>query len=363
MNNTAEGVAFMRYIAAKDKQLPVEEEVILEFILPAHLIDMARTESGRQQMKERMVPNTYETVLARTKHFDQTLSEAMRPSTAAPTSAIGSHRPRPRPIQQLVILGAGSDTRPLRLYEELVDNGVVVFEVDVPDTQARKQNKLLQAMARGKQVRQKGDMQAAYDNIRFVPLNLTQAAAKHNHTKRTSTSHETAELLPSLFAALKSAGYSESKPTMFLLEGLVPYLPPDTVNDTLHALHHHSPPASVLVMDYFAPPPDCKQDELAIVVEQVEALGEPILFRIETEVDKEADFPAAHKHEVQALLSKHGWHLVELVEPNELTERYIRQPARRAEGESETEGEVACFERIVTALNKPVEVEIEIVEP
>ena len=365
MNNTAEAVAFMRYIAAVEKQLPAEEEVVLEIILPAHLTDMARSKASRQQMKERMVPSTYETVLARTKHIDQTLSEALEPSSAANTSAFGSHRPQPRPIEQLVILGAGSDTRPLRLYEQLADKGVVVFEVDVPDTQATKQNKLLHAIARDKHIKKKGDIAAAYDNIHFVPLNLTQTAAKHSHVKQTATAHETAELLPQLFSALKSAGYSTSKPTMFVLEGLVPYLPPETVNDTLHALHHHSPPASVLVMDYFAPSPDCKQDEVDIVIEQVDALGEPILFVVETEVDKDADYPAAHKHEVQALLSKHGWHLVELLEPEELTERYLKQqPAEGGtEGESEAGGQVACFERIVTALNKPVEVDIEIIEP
>lgn len=369
MNNTAEGVAFMRYIAVKEKELPVEEEIVLEFILPAHLTGMARTETGRQQMKERMAPSTYETVLARTKHIDKTLSEAINPSTAAPTSATASHRPRPRPIEQLVILGAGSDTRPLRLYEQLADKGVVVFEVDVPDTQMTKQNRLLQAMARGKQMREKGDIAAAYDNIRFVPLNLTQAAATHNHTKQSSTAHETAELLPTLFSQLKSAGYEERKPTMFVLEGLVPYLPPDTVNDTLHALHHHSPPASVLVMDYFAPSPDCQQDEMDIVIEQVDALGEPILFKIETEVEADADYPAAHKHEVQALLSKNGWHMVELLEPEELTERYLKQPTKssvegaQSEDEAEGGGRVACFERIVTALNKPAEVDIEIIAP
>ena len=355
----------MRYIAAKEKQLPVEEEIVLELILPAHLTDMARTEAGRQRMKERMAPSTYETVLARTKHIDKVLSDAMEPSTAAHSTAIGGHRPRPRPIEQLVILGAGSDTRPLRVYEQLADKGVVVFEVDVPDTQTVKQDKLLQAIARGKQIKQEGDVAAAYDNIRFVPLNLTQAAAKHGHAKRSSTAHETAELLPALFSALESAGYSDSKPTMFLLEGLVPYLPPDTVNDTLHALHHHSPPASVLVMDYFAPSPDCKQDVLDVVIEHVAAMGEPILFTVETEVDKDADYPAAHKHEVQALLSKNGWHLVELLEPEELTERYIKQSTQSSEkvAEADGEGEVACFERIVTALNKPVEVDIEIIEP
>ena len=370
MDNTAEAVAFMRYIAAKEQQLPVEEAAVLELLLPAHLTDLARTETGRREMKERMRPSTYETVLARTKHIDNTLSEAMEPSTAAHTSAIVSHRPQPRPIEQLVILGAGSDTRAIRLQEQLADNGVIVFEVDVADTQAAKQSKLLQAIAAGKHIREKGDVAAAYDNTRYVPLNLTQAASMHNHTKKSATAHETAELLPSLFSALHSAGYSDSKPTLFLLEGLVPYLPPETVNDTLHALHHHSPPASVLVMDYFAPSPDCEKDELDVVIEQVEAMGEPILFTIQTEVDRDADYPAAHKHELQALLSKNGWHLVELLEPDELTERYIQQPTqpqysgeRAAEAAGEAEEEVACFERIVTAVNKPVEVEIEIVEP
>ena len=371
MNSTAEAVAFMRYIAAVEQQLPVEEQIVLELVLPAHLKDLARTAAGRRQIKQRMAPSTYETVLARTKHIDNTLSDAMaEPSTAtAPhPSATASHRPRPPPIEQLVILGAGSDMRALRLHEQLADNGVVVFEVDVPDAQRAKQDKLLQAIARGRKVKEKGDIAAAYDNIRFVPLNLTQTAEQHNRTERSSTSQSQVDVPASLFAALESAGYEQSKPSMFILEGLLPYLPPDTVNNTLHSLHQHAPPASVLVMDYFSPSPSCQHDELAIVAEQLDGLGEPLLFVLETEVDKAADFRAAHKQQLQALLSSNGWHLVELLEPEQLTVRYIKQPAasggKAAEGsDSEAEDEVACFERIATALNKPVEVDIEIIEP
>ena len=372
MNNTAEAVALMRYIAAKEQQLPVEEEIVLEMLLPAHIKDMARTEAGRQQLKKRMMPNTYETILGRTRYIDGVLTDVIQPSTAAPTSAVGRHRPRPRPIEQLVILGAGGDTRAVRLYEQLADAGVVVFEVDVPDPQMAKQNKLLRAIAQGKQVNKKTDLSAAYDNTRFVPLNLTAGAAQPSHAHTRSSAAEKATDTPSaLFVALEAAGFDGTKPTMFLLEGLAPYLPPNAVNDTLHSLHHHAPPASVLVMDYFAPTPACKQDELDIVIEQVADLGEPILFKIETEVDRDADFPAAHKHQVQALLSKNGWHLVELVEPEELTKRHITQPTRTrreaADGEvggaGGVEGEVACFEHIVAAINKPVEVDIEIIEP
>ena len=70
---------------------------------------------------QKRVPGGYYFHIARTKHIDEMLERA-----------IGGG------IQQLVILGAGYDSRPYRFARQL--EGVRVFEVDQPATQARKKH-------------------------------------------------------------------------------------------------------------------------------------------------------------------------------------------------------------------------------
>src|SRR5262249_32969982 len=126
---------------------------------------------------DRRWPGTRTSLVARTRLIDDTLA-------GLPDDTLG----------QLVILGAGFDTRPYRLARL---NSVPVFEVDHPDTQAAK----LAAMRR--------TMKHIPANVTFVPTDFQ---------------------LDALAERMTDAGYQPSVPTVFLWEGTTNYLTEHSVD-------------------------------------------------------------------------------------------------------------------------------------
>jgi methyltransferase (TIGR00027 family) len=114
---------------------------------------------------------------------------------------------------QLVIVGAGLDTRPWRLGE-LADTRV--FSLDAPASQAECRGRAAGA-------------QLAAPRTEFVPVRLDSQ---------------------SLGGALAGAGHDASVPTTWLWEGVVPYLTPGQVAATVGALAERSAPTSTLVVHY-----------------------------------------------------------------------------------------------------------------
>lgn len=127
---------------------------------------------------DRRWPGVRPTVLARTSLIDATIAEVL-PATP-----------------QLVILGAGLDSRAWRLPD--LDD-IAVFEVDHPDTQRAKRD-LLRRL--GLDAR----------HVRFVPTDFNLAR---------------------LDVAMTDAGFDPSLPTLFLWEGTTNYLSADAVDTTL----------------------------------------------------------------------------------------------------------------------------------
>ena len=131
------------------------------------------------------------------------------------------------------------------------------------------------------------------------------------------------------------------------------------MNDTLHSAHEHTPQGSVVVLDYFAADPQCKEgEEVQLMLTTLEDMDEPVLFIVETEVEAGEEWKRKHRREMAAWLSANGWHLVELEGPEELE----AARGRGREGEKD-EGEVACYEHLLTARNKPLKVEVDIIAP
>jgi methyltransferase (TIGR00027 family) len=143
-------------------------ERILTAILPQPLL---------RWVLEHAAPGSYGFAIARTRCFDDALlSEA----------ADG--------IEQVVILGAGYDSRALRFAHEL--KHVRVFEVDHPGTQARKLSILLRSNIE------------VPKNVRYVPVDFNRDA---------------------LEAELVKKGFSRTRRTLFLWEGVSYYLPKPVV--------------------------------------------------------------------------------------------------------------------------------------
>jgi methyltransferase (TIGR00027 family) len=118
--------------------------------------------------------------------------------------------------RQVVVLGAGLDTRAWRL-EAL--RGARVFEVDHPATQAYKRERA-------------AGLGAPLAGVTYVPVDFTR---------------------DDLAAALRSAGHDASAPTAWAWEGVTMYLDAAALRSTLAAVRRLSAPGSVLAAHYHEP--------------------------------------------------------------------------------------------------------------
>jgi methyltransferase (TIGR00027 family) len=121
-------------------------------------------------------------------------------------------------VGQLVLLGAGFDTRAWRMPELA---GVRVFEVDHPDTQATKR--------------------ARAEGIPVLAASVTYAPVDFARDR--------------LQDALESAGHAADQPTVWIWEGVVMYLLDPAVRSTLDAVRSRWAPGSTLIVHYHTPNP------------------------------------------------------------------------------------------------------------
>jgi len=138
-------------------------------------------------------------------------AEVMVPRTVRIDDAI-----RCRTAGQLVVLGAGLDSRAWRLGE-LAD--VDVFEVDHPQSQLDKRERV-------------GDRPPTSRSLRYVPVDLASDR---------------------LADALGPAGHRTDAATTWVWEGVVPYLDRADVTATVAAIAERSAPGSALIVNYQAP--------------------------------------------------------------------------------------------------------------
>jgi len=159
-----------------------------------------RTTGAAARMSVEAVRAVAQVVVPRTVVIDDAV-------TAAVTAAAGA---------QAVLVGAGLDTRPWRLAA-LSD--VTVFSVDHPASQADARDRAtgLIPVAR---------------RLVFIPVDLTTSG---------------------LGPALASAGHDRASRTVWVWEGVVPYLARSDIEATVRALADRSAPGSVLVVNYQTP--------------------------------------------------------------------------------------------------------------
>ena len=116
-----------------------------------------------------------------------------------------------RGIEQVVILGAGYDGRPLRFGPS-----ARWIEVDHPKTQQDKQRRVMA-------------LDRPTDHIVFAPVDLS---------------------VDDLDQALEAAGHRTDEPTLFLAEGLFPYLPIEVTRHLCSTIRRRAAPGSVFVSNY-----------------------------------------------------------------------------------------------------------------
>lgn len=152
-------------------------------------------------------------------------------------------------LEQLVILGAGYDSRAFRF--ERPGHSAKVFEVDHPATQ------------QDKVVTLKKQFGSLPSHLHLVPVDFT---------------HDV------LADRLLKAGYEPDRRTMFIWEGVSMYLPPGAVDQTLAFVAQQSGRGSSIVFDYTHPDVidgTCRRREATMWRKSVKRLGEELLFGIQ----------------------------------------------------------------------------------
>jgi methyltransferase (TIGR00027 family) len=183
-------------------------------------------------------------------------------------------------IEQVVVLGAGLDTRAYRLPES---QRVRVYEVDLP------------ANINTKRARAHAALGGVPDHVRLVPVDL-----------------ETDDLMESLAAN----GFQLDRPTMFLWEAVTQYLTEDGVRRTL-ALLAKAAPGSRLVFTYI-------RGDYLNGTNTYEAEGAYQDFVVRQQVWHFGLAP----DQVAGLLDEYGWVEREQVGAAEYQDRYLRPVGR-----------------------------------
>lgn len=232
----AESIAMQRFAeSSKD-----EDERICYDPYAIHFINPEIVEFGikhpeeakaKIEAMENQLPGLSSSIIARVRYFDDIVKES-----------IGDG------LQQLVILGAGYDTRSYRI--EGLDEKVKVFEVDHPNTQNFKKEKIIEIF------------RSLPDHVTYVPIDF-----------------ETQKLGQMLF----ENGYNESLKTLFIMEGLIMYIPPEAVDETLNFIVNKSGKDSQIIFDYY--PESVVDGTTALAVGQnirnfLIQMGEPLQFGI-----------------------------------------------------------------------------------
>jgi methyltransferase (TIGR00027 family) len=237
-------------------------DYLAEIFLPPIPQILLRVACLRELCMHKMFPpGIHEYVLARTRVLDEVYVHSLE-----------------RGFAQIVLLGAGMDTRPLRFQDE--NRGTRVFELDIEATQRYKT----------KVYTRKG-----------VPLPEELVFATIDFNKE------------SVASVLSNAGYRANQKTLFLWEGVTMYLEPQAVDSTLAFIHDSAGEGSILAFDFVrAPVLRGKEgfyggDQAAVTVART---GEAWRFGIEDGA-------------IEAFLAERGFRLLEHHTPADLEAAYL----------------------------------------
>jgi methyltransferase (TIGR00027 family) len=176
---------------------------------------------------------------------------------------------------QVVLLGAGYDNRAYRFAAEVKD--ARVFEVDHPATSAVKQRRVRRVLG------------ALPKHVTYVPVNFTNEKVEER---------------------LGAAGYDPSRVTLFICEGVLPYLDAAAVDGTF-AMVARTAMRSSIVFDYLHrsalehPTPLAKKH-----LEATANMGEPYQFGVDPD-------------HLAALLARHELSVEENLSAEDLGARYL----------------------------------------
>lgn len=235
-SQTAEGIASAR---ARESTRPQDQRLFYD-PFARHFLSSRTRFIGRypplralfRWRNRRILPGMFGGIVARTRFIDDYLLACLK-----------------KDAQQVVILGAGYDTRAYRFEE--VCHRVRVFEVDHPATQQVKKEKLDRLL----------DGLPAH--VTFVPVRFNSE---------------------NLEEKMALNGYRPDRKTLFIWEGVTMYLAAEAVDATLAFVAGYSAGGSSIIFDYFPPSVadgTCPFREARTLRKMVVRYGETICFGIE----------------------------------------------------------------------------------
>ena len=284
-SKTAVGVAALRAAGALERDPAVRNpDYMAVKLLPSMLRAIAKIRplvSLIIRQYHRILPGGYYFHAARTKHIDMVLQQCTQEG-----------------LEQLVILGAGFDTRSYRFKDVLT--GTRVFEVDLHGTQVIKKEQLTKALG------------SLPENVSYLPVDL--------NTQSLDT--------------LLELGYSPDRKTLFIWEGVCMYIKPEAVDEVLSFVRQHSGTGSSVVFDYLFQSMvegRCDYHGARESARYVAKRGEPYLFGIE-------------EGTINDFLEARGFRVLSEYTPETLESTYLR----RSDGK--IHGRVFGYTNIVHAL-------------
>ncbi len=261
-SQTAIGVTAVRALAAIDEREEIRgHDYLAEMFLPEEQKALLKNPAYRELIGN-ITPGMYEYMIARTAYFDNIVEGALHEN-----------------IPQIVFLGAGYDTRPYRFKDLIKDTRI--FELDIHTTQQHKIEVL----------RQKNI--PIPDQLTFVPINFN-----------------TEPLEDVLF----KAGYKKGQKNLFVWEGVIYYLSPEAVDDTLKFIMSTSSSRSTVSFDYSAHWPevaDAYGVRKSMEFMRTSRPGEPGKFSIE-------------RGKIGSFLSERGFTLIDHLTAEEIEKKYLK---------------------------------------
>jgi len=262
---------------ASDQRRAPDERILDDpyarwFLGPMSRATLASWEaSGRWgKLAERLSPGLTTWVLTRHRWIDDCLRRALAGD-----------------VEQVVLLGAGYDTRAYRFAEQLA--GRPVYEVDFPATSRRKARII---------ARHAGELPSV--DVRVVEIDF---------------------LTQSLRDRLGAAGFRDGRKTFFVWEGVSMYLTREAVKATLGTVRELGAPGSEITSDfwYLLDDPDLRGTAYRLSANFLYLVGEPVTFGI-------------HPEDVGPFLDRLGFRVREIADAKAVEERYVRDARHVAPG-------------------------------
>ncbi len=197
ISDTAGSVTYFRACSNKERKLKGPDYLAKQFHIGSARLKL-NLSSILLPLLKKYIPGTYEWVISRTFLFDEIFREALDEN-----------------FNQIIILGAGFDSRPYRFIDYIKDTKI--FEVDVAPTQETK-------------------IKILKDKNINIPYGMQFVAVNFNKNN--------------LDDKLFKSGFQIGKKNLFIWEGVTEYLTGDAVDSTLTFIKNNSIGGSLIAFTY-----------------------------------------------------------------------------------------------------------------